>query len=66
MFRAWSKSDRVLSTWLLPLVQGVSGFIGSSVHFMALDLVSCVTCTEDWKPLSLEITFLKVPAKVLG
>lgn len=23
MFRAWSKSDRVLSTWLLPLVQGV-------------------------------------------
>lgn len=27
---------------------------------------SWMTCTEDWKPLSLEITFPKVPAKVLG
>ena len=81
MFRAWSKSDRVLSTWLVPLVQGVGVHrfilgpfqwrqhqLGSiSRSYIHGDLEnSWMTCTEDWKPLSLEITFPKVPAKVLG
>ena len=81
MFRAWSKSDRVLSTWLLPLVQGVGvhWFISGPFQWRQYQLGSIsrsyihgdlenswMTCTEDWKPLSLEITFPKVPAKVLG
>lgn len=65
MFRAWSKSDRVLSTWLLPLVQGVGvhRFIGS-FYGLRFGLL----CDLYWRlePLSLEITFPKVPAKVLG